>query len=455
VKTRLSTHVACVAFLATASCEQILSLHERSEAIDGPVGPDASAASQTDASGTATGTCGPLIHPSASCAACMDQACCAEATTCAGDRACQEASDCLAGCSDSACRAQCAQFYSLPDTLIALRSCRIDRCASACGSACGEIASPIFSCQSCEEASCCAESAACAANTACAQLNRCVSNCFGTASCPSDCQAEYPQGVADFQALFSCNNQCASACPAGQSWACLNSPIVWPKPNVLGNVTFSITFVSFTSEQPFEGANVKACSKLDFSCSTPLATTTSDATGLVTVTVPVGLSGFDGYLDVTGGKVGGTGAAVFPAIWYPVPYVIADGWRGRTQLPSTDEFGELTMASGTQLTATRGHIAVNAGDCAFTPAAGVSFTATPIDQATVPYYLVGGVPATTATATDSSGVAAFVNLPTMSTAGLAVVSATAGQAQGKSMGSLTFIVRPGTLTTSGLFPPVP
>ncbi len=113
------------------------------------------------------------------------------------------------------------------------------------------------------------------------------------------------------------------------------------------------------------------------------------------------------------------------------------------------------MVTATQPDPTRGHIAVNAADCAFTPAAGVSFTVNPSDMATVRYYLVGGVPATTATATDSSGIAAFVNLPTTPPAELVVASATSGQAGGKSMGSLTFIVRPGTLTTSGLFPPVP
>jgi hypothetical protein len=62
---------------------------------------------------------------------------------------------------------------------------------------------------------------------------------------------------------------------------------------------------------------------------------------------------------------------------------------------------------------------------------------------------------TTATETDSSGIAAIVNLPTTPSARLVVVSATAGQDQNKSMGSFTFIVRPGTLTTSGLFPPLP
>jgi hypothetical protein len=444
--------VGWLALLPTAGCEQILSLHERSVATDGGAAPDAGPAV---AEQLATGHCGSLPEPSASCATCMDKSCCSAEEACAKDPACQEASSCVAACADAACRAQCALFYTLPDTLIALRSCRVSECAGACGSSCGELASSIASCQSCEEGSCCAQASACAINEACADLDLCVSNCFGAASCPSDCQDRYPKGAQDYQALLSCNNQCAAACPSGQSWSCLDAPEAWPKPNAVGNVTFSVAFVSFTSEEPFEGAAVKACSKLDFSCAQPLATGTTDKSGLVTVTVPAGLSGFDGYLDVKGGAVGGTGAAVFPAIWYPMPYVIADGSRGRTQLISTDEFAELTAVTATQPDPTRGHIAVNAVDCAFTPAAGVTFTVSPSDMATVRYYLVGGVPVTTASATDSSGIAAFVNLPTMAPAELVVVSATAQQAQGKSMGSLTFIVRPGTLTTSESFPPMP
>jgi hypothetical protein len=463
------------ALLVTSGCEQILSLHDRSEAVDASTpntadetpgaqaeaGPaDGSSSSATtpdaaDAGGPTAGHCGSLLHPSAACASCMDQSCCAQAQACANDPACREASACLAMCADDACRAQCALFYTLPDALIALRSCRVSDCAAACGSSCGEFASAIPGCQACEEATCCSTSAGCAADAACSGLNLCVSNCFGAASCPNECQSRYAGGVTAYTASLSCSNQCAAQCAPGQTWSCLDAPIAWPKPNAVGNVAFSVTFVSFTTEEPFVGAKVKACSKLDFACTSPIDTAVTDATGRVTVHVPTGLSGFDGYLDVTGGSVGDGGPGAFPTIWYPIPYVIADGWRGRTLLLSTDEFMGLTMATATTLDPTRGHVAMNAADCAFTPASGVRFSADSSDQATVRYYLVGGVPVTTATETDSSGIAAFVNLPTMSPARLTVVSATAGAANSKSMGSFTFIVRAGTLTTSGLFPPLP
>jgi hypothetical protein len=173
------------------------------------------------------------------------------------------------------------------------------------------------------------------------------------------------------------------------------------------------------------------------------------------LTVPAGLSGFDGYLDINGGKVPSTGAAAFPALWYPVPFVVADGWRGKSEIPSADEFVILTAAAGLTLDPTRGHFALNAVDCAFTPAAGVSFSIDIADSKTVASYFVGGVPVTGAVSTDQSGVGEFLNLPTNPPARLAVVKARSGTAGGKSMGSLSFIIRPGTLTTGSSYPPVP
>ena len=429
------------ALLAASGCVQILGLHDRS--VGGDSGADNSTLGDAGGPALVAGQCGPLLYPSTSCAACMDANCCTPAHGCAGDPACDEASNCLAKCSDADCRARCAVFYAQPDTLATLRSCRVRECATACGSSCGEFASPVDACQSCEEGACCAQETACTSNTACADLNLCIANCFGAASCPSDCETQFPLGTADYGNLFSCQSQCASSCVTGESWSCLTGPVAWPKPAVVGNLSFSVTFVNFFSEQPFAGATVKACSKLDFTCANPLDTGTTDATGLVALTVPSGLSGFDGYLDVTGGKAGGTGAPVFPAIWYPVPFVVADGARGRTLLLGSDEFLSIAAATNTTPDPTRGHIAVNAVDCAFGPAAGVTFSVDAADQKTVDVYLVGGVPTTSANATDQSGIAAFENVPTNVPARLTLVGAIAGAASGKSMGTMSFIVRPG------------
>jgi hypothetical protein len=429
--------------LLLAGCVQILTLHERTEAVDGgssaSVGPP-----------TVTGQCGMLRHPSESCAACMDQSCCAEARNCSTDLACQEASDCLVSCTDAACRARCGVFYSLPDSLVDLRSCRIRECATACGSSCGEFATSVSACQACRQANCCSQGSTCASNKGCAALDLCRSTCLSS-TCSTDCEAKHPEGIGDFSAWFACTDQCASSCQPGQSWECLDRPIIWPKPKGAGNITFSVTFVDFASERPFVGTLVKACAKLDFPCAAPHSQATTDIDGIVTLRVPVGLVGFDGYLDIRGGKIDGTGSTSFPALLYPLPFIIADGWRGRNQILSEEEFAGFAVATGTTLDPTRGHFAANAADCAFGPAAGVSFLVDSADQRTQSFYLVGGVPGTTALATDQSAIGGFINLP----AKLALVRAFSAPANGKSMGSITFIVRAGALTTTSSFPPVP
>jgi hypothetical protein len=223
----------------------------------------------------------------------------------------------------------------------------------------------------------------------------------------------------------------------------------WPKPKGVGNVKFSIAVVDVTTEKPYVGTTVKACGKLDFPCAFPLDQQLTDAAGLVSISVPTGLLGFDGYLDLTGGK-NDSGSAIFPALWYPKPPVIADGFRNKVQFVSTANFSIFGLLTGTTIDPTRGHFVANAQDCGFSAAAGVSFTVDTADAQTRSFYFVGGVPSPAATATDQSAVGGFVNLPPH----LVLLTATSAAAGGKSMGSLTFVVRPGAFTSSS-FPPVP
>jgi hypothetical protein len=120
-----------------------------------------------------------------------------------------------------------------------------------------------------------------------------------------------------------------------------------------------------------------------------------------------------------------------------------------------DELSQFAQATGTTLDPARGHFAVNATDCIFGPAAGVSFAADVTDAETKGFYLLDYVPVVTQMATDASGIGGFINLPTVSPARLVVIQATAGAAGGKSMGSYTFVVRPATFTTASSFPPAP
>jgi hypothetical protein len=442
-----------------AGCAQILSLHDRADrpGTDGGTmtgaGGNADGGSDAPVSVVTEGQCGMLKHPSAACAACMDQSCCDEASACAGDAACQESVDCLVTCTDATCRARCAEFYTHPETLIKLRTCRVAHCAAECGSSCGEFASSIPGCQDCEETNCCAQGVECAQNLKCALLAECHNQCAGSTDCPSNCDKQYPEGTADYQAYSHCSDGCnASSCRSGQDWACLDRSMPWPRPAGAGMITFSLSAVDFIDENPFVGSTVKACSKFDLNCDMPLSTGTTDPSGTVTLTVPQGASGFDGYLDITGGL--NNGDSIFPAIWYPRPFVVADGWRGKVTFVSNGQFMLLGLATSTTIDPKYGHFAANATDCSFSPAAGVSFAVDTMDDKTKSFYFVGGVPLTTATMTDASAGGGFVNLPTQDTAKLVLVTATSSIAGGRTMGKQSFVIRPGRFTYSS-FPPVP
>jgi hypothetical protein len=242
-------------------------------------------------------------------------------------------------------------------------------------------------------------------------------------------------------------NSCTASCQGG-GWQCLDNPFPWPAPQTIEKVTFSVTIVDLLSGNPYAGVMVKACDKTDLPCTSPYDHSTTDASGLVSLTVPVGTVGFDGYLDMTGGD-NGSGSTIFPALWYPIPYVISGGWRGRSQFVSTNDFPLLAAATGAAIDPTRGHFAADADNCNFLAPSGVSFTADTADGATKTFYYVGGVPSTSATQTEGpTAIGGFVNLP----ARLVLIKGFASGAGGREIAERTFAIRAGSFTVS-TFPP--
>jgi len=387
----------------------------------------------------------------------MDANCCEKANACHDDGACAAEVDCLFRCSsDGACRARCNQFYNRVDALLDTTACREKSCAAECGLSCGGLAYSVPGCDSCVQSTCCELASACAKNVECLRLDLCRSNCLpGSMSCPTECEAQHPDGRADYAPWLNCvQNTCTSSCQAGRGWACLDAPFVWPKPQVLGTITFALTVVDLQTERPFANATVKACAKLDTMCLSPIKESTTDAEGLVSLTVPAGSVGFDGYVEITGGNNGTS--PIYSAMWYPVPPIISDGWRGRLQFISAEDLPLFAIFTGVDIDPTRGHFAANATDCNFSAAGDVSFVAdaqenNPEDKTIKRFYFVGGVPSISATRTDpTTSIAGFVNLP----ARAALITATSIQAGNKQVGQLQFNIRAGWFTTS-TFPPVP
>jgi len=458
-------------FVAVSGCKQILGLHERTEEVDAGTGvtatPDAATPGRdAERPVFVVGSCGSLSHPSQACADCMDNSCCTQAMACHDDASCDVEFDCLLQCGDDgACRARCTQFYNRADSLLEVSACREKSCAAECGLSCGGLGYSVPNCDTCVRSTCCALGSACAKNVECLKVDLCRSNCLqGSMTCPPECDATYPAGTSDYAAWLDCTQNvaaCGAACQTGHGWECLDTPAPWPRPKNSGNFTFSVGVADLLSERPYVGAVVKACKKLDPRdplCLMPLDQSVTDQNGVVSLTVPAGSVGFDGYLDITGGDNGagqGAPSPIFPAVWYPTPPVISGGYRGKLQFVSTADLPLLGAITGADIDPTRGHLAVNALDCNFTPAAGVSFAADTADQMTRSFYFVSGVPSTSAGETDpQTGIGGFINLPANKLVFITATSPIPGDAGKKKMGSLTFNIRPGAFTTSSV-PPVP
>jgi hypothetical protein len=256
-------------------------------------------------------------------------------------------------------------------------------------------------------------------------------------------------------------NTCANSCAPGKGWQCLDTPIPWPKPTNLGNFTFAVTIVDLLSEYPFDGATVKACKQLDLQCTDPLDQSVTDKDGLVSLTVPAGSVGFNGYLEITGGdnhtdtNTPPKPRPIFPALYYPVPPIVAPGWRGRLQFVSESDLPILAVFTTVQIDPMRGHFAANAVDCNFSGTGGVSLSADtveahPEDMKTKTFYFIQGQPTIGATETDGlTPIGGFVNLLPNST--LVTATTTVGGTK-KKVASVTYNIRAGWFTTSS-FPP--
>jgi len=280
----------------------------------------------------------------------------------------------------------------------------------------------------------------------------------GSTSCPPACEAQFPDGKDDYAPWLDCvQNTCANACTAGKNWQCLDTVILWPKPKGLGDFTFSATIVDLLSEKPYVGATVKACAKLDFGCDAPIDQGVTDSAGIVSLTVHAGSVGFDGYLELTGGDNGtgsGAGSALYPALYYPVPPIVAPGWRGRLQFISAGDLPALAAFTLVDIDPMRGHFATAAADCNFANAGGVSFTDDallkhPDDTEIKRFYFINGTPTTSATETEAlTAIGGFVNLPP----GSALIDAYLGPG-GRKIGEFTYNIRAGWFTTSTFPPP--
>jgi hypothetical protein len=402
---------------SVACCQQVL-------AIDGPVtvaGPDGSvdadaAPTSPEAEAGVVAACGMPI-PAGTCESCVAASCCAEAQACAGDPPCLALESCLLACgSDYACRARCTQ-----DNVVAaqtdaptLDTCVAVHCNDACGLVCGMSGSYVQpdaaqGCQECIKGKACQASQTCAVDLECELTGHCSYAC-PTPDCSAACLARSPDAGAFVAAALSVGLPCYTPCAVGHYWRCIGS-VSWP----FAKGTSQTAALTLSDPSPnhvgakYAGSIVKACGSGDQPCANPLATATSDATGVANVPLPTlpppPVFGYQGYFDIQ------SPSGATPPFLFFLAFPLSETNAPLTApIPTTADFQQSMSLVHVTPIAGRGHLSVTAEDCLFIPAADVTVTVDGLDAQVTTAYVSVNQPSTTATQTDASGTVWFFNV---------------------------------------------
>jgi len=90
----------------------------------------------------------------------------------------------------------------------------------------------------------------------------------------------------------------AAGPPPPLDWSCVGS-VVWPAPTE-PELTVEFTVTQSLSTVPVAGMTLRACERDDADCASPVFEGTSMNDGVVAGTLPLGTTGWTGYLDITG-----------------------------------------------------------------------------------------------------------------------------------------------------------
>jgi hypothetical protein len=359
-----------------------------------------------------TTVCG-LAFGTTSCASCTNASCCQESLACSNSADCAPYATCLGGCAgDPACRSRCTADNpgATAGEVSALNACLASKCETACGLTCGGVAG-YFSepdaaagCQSCLLGTACRDGNACGSSADCDAFVRCSVAAhvpFG-----ADCQGTDAGTTLAAKVNADLAGACADACGIGGQWGCVGN-VSWPHPTS-STVTLSLVTTDFNAPHPpIANLEVWICGALDLSCGSPLAEGTTDDNGsfVRNVSNQANLGeGLAGYWKVFSSQ----GYATQLLSW-GVPLSAATFSYASSLVSEATSQAGLT-ALGIAVDPSLGMISTQAFDCAGNPAAGVEVT-TDIGDPNLQIRELYGVTGLKATATDSTGIALFVNVP--------------------------------------------
>jgi hypothetical protein len=378
------------------------------------------------------------------CETCLQASCCGELSTCSQVATCVDFATCMFACSDGdeTCVAACENRPQNPQPVDALLSCRTSHCASACGTKCGGRPTyPSTTCQTCLESSCCDAQTACFQNADCVGILSC--GCAqGDVGCLSGCETNHAAGTSLYSAYATCEQtNCSMQCVSANQWSCATPPPMPIAPIAGQSIGVTLGFTRLLDPGGTFSATVAACSPVDISCTTPIATTTTDATGHASLTLPPGGSGFQGYFQLGG-------AALVPSLVYLVDPPLVDNGASLTAFVfTTEDQTALASQTSTTIDPTRGVVLVSIVGCDGSPGIGVSFSVSNADASSKNFYLVKGTATTTVGGTDPLGTGGVLNVP--ASGGVMVTAKVMGTVI---VAQQQVMVRAGTMTIVRLSP---
>lgn len=294
-------------------------------------------------------------------------------------------------------------------------------------------------CKSCVDSECCDEAQACADNPKCKELWECRARCVSPFDgCIADCNAAAGAPLPiENGPLVTCRNGCA---PCIDVTSCSKGP--WPappKPSYPAKLRLS----NFSSGVVFPKAHIKVCKTEDTECQAPVSEGVTDDSGNVDIEVPASPAYTDAYIEVSGPNVQ-------PSMIY------VRGYHAQEKLESgvlnlstldTATAGALLGSLGAAADQTQlGAVTALAYSCGDRGVLGLTAASGGASPSTIRSYLVRGVPAASATATDGGGGVVFADHP------LGPTSVTMTDASGAVFGSADGFVRPGFLTVIYVLP---
>jgi len=234
---------------------------------------------------------------------------------------------------------------------------------------------------------------------------------------------------------------------------CVAPPLQTP------SITLSLSLTDFLRGGPVENVLATACpNPADPACSAPESTRAPDDGGVVRLPLSTTQGPFKGYIIVVpavdGGAVDLDAAGDVSSFYIP-----SRNYYG-SPLPLTTDtvdtlalgtFGALAAVTSTynlgSVDPSLGMVFVTTVNCAAQNIAGVSVSIDLTGPTTVSFYFVNGLPVTTATQTDSSGLAGFVNVPVG-----ARVLTTKVASTGQPLGAVSLFVLPSTISNANVGP---